>query len=250
MHHIPKPQDQARILETALKAMDIRLPHQDALQVIAKVMGYKDWKTMSAASKESLAVVEAAPVVERAPASEPEIRGPADGKLYEGLVTVDMTLSARIQVRAYNEAQAQELLCEAGHAQYPQGFEVDENYRGSCDFYLGDPSAITNLSLGEVEYESDGDHYGRAEWQDERFTYKIIMSRPNSDCSDEEEWSKVEVTLVVEDESGTKVSQEVPDYEVHTDNLGDWIEECIDNGDFDEQFDALVERLEEKLNLK
>lgn len=248
MHHIPKPQDQARILETALKAMNIRLPHQDALQVIAKVMGYKDWKTMSAAGKEALAIVEAPAVVERVPAREPEIMGPEDGDLYEALMTVDMTLSARIRVRAESDAQARELLSQAAAEQYPQGFEVDENYRGSCDFYLGDPDGVTNLSQPEIETE--GDHYGRGDWQDERFTYKIIMSRPNSDCSDEEEWSKVEVTLVVEHESGAKASKDVQDYEVHGDNLGDWIQECIDEGDFDEQFDALVEQLEEKLDLK
>lgn len=248
MHHIPKPQDQARILETALKSLDLHLPHQTALQVIAKVMGYKDWKTMSAASKEALAIVEAPPVVERAPAREPEIRGPADGKLYESLVTVDMTLSARIQVRAYDEAQAEELLREAGHAQYPTGFEVDENYRGPSDFYMGDPDSITCLTPGQVEYDSDGDYWGTASWEEDGLSYKICASRPNSDNSDEELWAEVEVSLHVTHANGVTVAKTLTDYEVHSDNLADWIEECIDNGDFDDEFSALDTELDKKVH--
>jgi hypothetical protein len=248
MHHIPKPHDQARILETALKAMEIRLPHQAALQVIAKVMGYKDWKTMSAVSKEALVVVPAPPVVERAPDREPELKGPEDGDLYEALMTVDMTLSGRVRVRAHSDAEARELLREAAAEQYPTGFEVDENYRGSGDFYMGGDDGLVNLTQPEIEAE--GDHYGCGEWQDERFTFKIIMSRPNSDSSNQEDWAEVEVSLYVSDKNGVGVSQLIKDYEVHSDNLGDWIEECIENGDFDEQFDALVEQLEQKLNVK
>lgn len=249
MHHIPKPQDQARILEAALKSLNLNLPHQAALQVIAKVMGHKDWKTMSAASKEAPTVVQAPPVVEPAPARAIEILGPEDGDLYEALMTVDMTLSGTVRVRAHNDEEARHLLREAAQQQYPQGFEVDDgNYRGPSDYYMGGDDGLVNLSQPEIEYE--GDHFGRGDWKDERFEYKIIMSRSNSDSSDEADWGQVEVSLVVGVEGGVSVSKDIPDYEVHSSNLGNWIEECIDNGDFDDEFDKLVMQLEQKLNLK
>lgn len=141
MHHIPKPQDQARIVKSELRAMNLVIPHQDALELVAKVMGFKDWKTMSGSALEL--ALPTAPNLQMPTRTAIPLIGPEDGDIYEGLVTVDMTLSARIQVRAYDKEEAQRLLREAGHAQYPTAFEVDDgNYRGPSDFYLGDSDAV------------------------------------------------------------------------------------------------------------
>lgn len=242
MHHIPKPQDQARILAKALKNLNVDVKHQDALELIAKVMGHKNWKTMSAAIDATPAVAPSAAI----PHTIPDILGPADGDVYEALVTVDMTLSARIKVRADSPEEAQTLLREAGAAQYPRGFEVDENYRGSCDFYLGDPDDITNLS--EVEYSSEGNHYGSATWADERYSYKLEISRSEPDNSDEDESSNCTLTLTISAENGVKVTLEDDDYEIHNDDLAEWLEEACDEGDFDDKIDDLIEKLEKKLS--
>jgi hypothetical protein len=245
MHHIPKPQDQARLLEKALKDLNFTVKHQDALQLIARVMGHKDWKTMSAAIAST---PEFAPVVVASaiPHTLPAMLGPDDGDIYEGMVTVDMTLSGYVKVRAHSREEAQQLLREAGHAQYPHGFEVDDgNYRGPSDFYLADPNAVENLS--EVVFDRDGDFWGNAKWKGERFQYEIDMSRDEPDSSDEDHWAAVSVTLTVSDSTGTKVTEDITDYEVHNDNLAEWIEECIDNGDFDEQLEELAEKLLQKL---
>ena len=245
MHHIPKPQDQARILENALKEMGTSVEHQVALQLIAKVMGHKNWKTMSAAVG---SVPQMAPSV-AIPHRLPEMLGPEDGDIYEALVTVDMTLSGRVKVRAYSEDEAKALFGQAGEAQYPHGFELDEgNYRGACDFYL-DSDSVENLTgvVREVEFDGQGSYYGSATWTDERFTYKIDVSRDNPDSSDEDEESKATLSITISDAAGNNVSEDF-DYEVHNDNLADYLEETLDDGDFDEDIDKLVAKLEEKLS--
>lgn len=49
MHQIPQPKDQARLLRAALAERGIKLAHQDALEAIAAVMGFRNWQTMAAA---------------------------------------------------------------------------------------------------------------------------------------------------------------------------------------------------------
>lgn len=248
MHHTPMPQDQARILKKELEDFNIDVKHQDALQLIAKVMGYKNWKTMSAAMV--AAPVAAAPAPAVIPHRMPDLIGPADGDIYEALVTVDMTLSGRVKVRANSEDEAKSLFGQAGELQYPHGFELDEgNYRGACDFYLGDSDSVENLSgvEPEIEFDGQGGYYGSATWTDERFTYKIEISRDNPDSSDEEEQSEATLSITVSDAAGNKVSED-SDYEVHHDNLADYLEETLDEGDFDDDLDKLVGQLEAKLN--
>jgi hypothetical protein len=49
MHQIPQPKEQARLLKAALATRGIKLDHQDALEVVATVMGFRSWQTMAAA---------------------------------------------------------------------------------------------------------------------------------------------------------------------------------------------------------
>lgn len=74
---------------------------------------------------------------------EVELTGPADGSIYEGIVTVDVSMSATLRVRAKSVEEARELLCAAGPANYPASFQVDEgNYRDAGSFYLGDEDSV------------------------------------------------------------------------------------------------------------
>lgn len=238
MHHIPAPQDQARILATSVKeALGAEVPHQTALELVAKVMGHKDWKTMSAA-------FETAREAKRVQLEPLIITGPEDGDLYEGIVTVDISMSGVVRVRANSLEEAKDRLEVAGHEQFPRGFRPDEeNYRSRADFYLGDEDAVENLS--KVVFDRDGSNFGSATWKDDKFEYSIRMSRENPDSSDEDDWAEVGVTLEVtsrEDESVSH-SKDIKDYEVHRDSLTSWIAECMREGDFEEDFEKLKKKV-------
>lgn len=70
MHQIPQPKDQARLLKTALATRGVTLAHQDALEAIAAVMGFRSWKTMAAAdfARAALLSTEEAAQLEEKPA--------------------------------------------------------------------------------------------------------------------------------------------------------------------------------------
>lgn len=237
MHHVPQPQDQARILTAVLNEFGIKLPHRKALEAIARVMGHKDWQTHSAAFEHEQAARNA-----KATALQ-TILGPQNGDLYEALVTVDQTLSARIRVRAHDDEEAQRLLREAGAAQYPHGFEVDEgNYRGTSDFYLGDPSALENLS--EPQFYDNDNFWAKATWQDEQFAYGIELTRSEPDVSNDERRAKVECLLSIS-RDGCTVEQESR-LSVYG-HLETHLEACIAEGDYDEAFDKLRKRVLQQL---
>lgn len=233
MHHVPQPQDQARILKAVLEDFGIKLPHRKALEAIARVMGHKDWQTHSAAF-----VQEQAAKHLKAQALQ-AIPGPEDGDLYEALVTVDQTLSARVRVRAYNEEEAKERLREAGAAQYPHGFEVDDgNYRGSSDFYLGDPDSVENLS--EPQFYDNDNFWAKVTWKDEQVAYSIELSRDEPDVSSDERRSKVTGTLTVSHDRATQ--EQTVRLNVYG-HLETFLEACLNEGDFDERLEKLKTRL-------
>lgn len=237
MHHVPQPQDQARILKSVLETFGITLPHRKALEAVARVMGHKDWQTHSAAFTQEQAAKHA-----KAQALQ-TIPGPADGDLYEALVTVDQTLSARIRVRAHSDEEARQALSNAGAAQYPHGFEVDEgNYRGPADFYLGDPDAMENLSKPEF-YDNDN-FWAKVSWRDEHFAYAIDLSRDEPDVSNDERRSKVTGTLSVSRDGATQEQEVRLNVYGH---LETYLESCLEEGDFDERFEKLKKRLMSQL---
>lgn len=49
MHQIPQPKDQARLLKDFFAARGMKVPHQDMLEAVAIVMGFRNWKTMASA---------------------------------------------------------------------------------------------------------------------------------------------------------------------------------------------------------
>ena len=258
MHHLPKPQDQARILKDALKALNLGVKHQDALEVVAKMMGFRNWKTLSATSLEAET---SSPPGATPKAEEPVVlKGPADGDIYEAFVTIGeagVTMSARIQVRAYSLEDARELLPVAGFAQFPKGFEIDEgNWPRSSEFYLGDPNDVENISNPgsgdtiEVEFDHHGEDWGSAKWSEGGFDYLIMMNRLEPDNGgDEDAWAQCEITITVS-RDGVKCEEVIKDYECHRDNLAEWLEECWDHGDFNEEILRLTEELKKKLKLK
>ncbi|MCC5611337.1 hypothetical protein LC612_32485 [Nostoc sp. CHAB 5834] len=140
MQTIPAPQDQARILMDELKSKGFTLPYQQALQAIARVMGYKNWKTMSAlqAGKPSAT-----------PAPAPSDESPADevvgteGAVFLVPVSVEMSMTAWIKARGTSEEDAKQAAREHAAAIYPQGFELDDgNHRKLGDFYCGDAEMV------------------------------------------------------------------------------------------------------------
>lgn len=233
MHHVPQPQDQARILKAVLEEFGVKLPHRKALEAIARVMGHKDWQTHSAAFESDRTAKSAKEAVLGT------VSGPADGDLYEALVTVDQSLSARIRVRARDDDEAQRLLREAGATQYPHGFEVDEgNYRGSSDFYLGDPASMENLSKPEF-YDNDN-FWAKVTWSDEQFAYGIELSRDEPDVSNDERRSKVTGTLSASRNGATFELQTRLNVYGH---LESFLEAGLAEGDFVEHFEKLKKRV-------
>ena len=229
MHHVPQPKDQAHILTAALRELGLELPQQQALEVTAKMMGYKDWQTHSAAFKTEQAAKPASMPIPRSPA----LMGPEDGDIYEALVTVDQTMSARIRVRAEDPDQARELLREAAAAQYPQGFEVDEgNYRGVSDYYLADPDALENLSEPVLD-DGSCDHWAKATWEDADHRYEVEMSRDEPDNSDED--TQAAVSLMLRLHRGGKTLEQPGTLEVHGD-LRDYLQEMLDDYEFNDLF--------------
>lgn len=245
MKNVPQPKEQARILKAALADLGLPIKHQAALGVVARLMGSRDWPTL-AASFEAAQAQQAEQQAARQQALA-TIAGPEDGELYEAIVTVDQTLSARIRVRAHSLEEAKGRFGAAACAQYPHGFELDDgNYRGPGDFYLGDADAVDNLSEPDIDTDS-GDFAASASWHDERFRYHIDLSREEPDCANDERRAKVTETLTVSLDD-VKV-QRTSRSEVYGD-LGDYLRDALDEGDWDEAFDKLAAKLERQLKRK
>jgi hypothetical protein len=238
MKNVPQPKEQARVLKTALKDLGMSIKHQDALSIVAGIMGVRDWPTLSADFEAAERNRQAGQL------ALSKIQGPEDGDLFEAIVTVDQTMSARIRVRAHSLEDAKRMFGSAGHAQYPHGFELDDaNYRSASAFYLGDSDDVENLST--PEYDSDcGDFSASVTWKDARFDYRVDVSRDEPDCSNDERRAKVTETLTL---SHGKVSVESTSKDQIFESLGGYLESTVDAGDFDHLFAALAAKLERKL---
>lgn len=238
MKNVPQPKEQARVLKAALTQLGMDIKHQDALAVVASMMGVRDWPTLSASFEAAEEHRQAAQKVLS------RIDGPSDGDLFEALVTVDQTMSARIRVRAHSLEDAKQMFGPVACAQYPHGFELDEgNYRGPSDFYLGDSDAVENLSDPEIETES-GDFAASATWRDDRFSFRIDLSRNEGDSSDDERRARTtEIITVSLDDVNVQRTRRLEVYG----NLGDYLSEVLDDGDYDDVFDELSAKLERKL---
>lgn len=156
MHQVPQPKEQATLLKAYLAEAGLTLGHQRALEAIAKVMGYKNWKTMAAQTRP-------APV---APAAQPVqvlVPGPADGELYDVPVTVKETATAIFQVRAFSAEEAIDAACELAHSEYPEKFTLDEgNYKSLRDFYCPDSDEVTPVAAAGVSDEPHQDEPHKA----------------------------------------------------------------------------------------
>lgn len=139
---------QATKLVSLLKAHDGPVRYQDALELLAQLNGHKNWKTMSGLLDK--------PNSATTPASDPgepsrfqrfatpegeqftQTEIPGTGFLYRVPVTVDVTQTAVVLVRAGDVDEAVDLaraLVAAGGAP----MELDEgNYRGLADYYCPD----------------------------------------------------------------------------------------------------------------
>lgn len=238
MKNVPQPKEQARVLKAALAQLGMKIKHQDALTVVASMMGVRDWPTLSASFEAAEEQRQTAQKILS------RIDGPSDGDLFEALVTVDQTMSAYIRVRAHSLEDAKQMFGSVACAQYPHGFELDEgNYRGPSDFYLGDSDAVENLSEPEIDTES-GDFSASATWSDDRFSFRIDLSRDEGDSSDDERRARVTETITVS--CGEVNVQRTKRLEVY-DDLGGYLSEVLDDGDYDDVFVELAAKLERKL---
>lgn len=72
-----------------------------------------------------------------------EVPGQAADPEWEVPLTLDMTLSATIRVRAGDRAEAISMAREYASTKGYGLFSLDEgNYRGASDFYVGDPAGV------------------------------------------------------------------------------------------------------------
>ena len=237
MHHLPQPKDQARLLKAALKTHQMTLGHQDALEVVATLMGHKTWKAFSAAFDNTTAQQQ----VQRSALAT--LAGPEDGDIYEGLVTVDQTMSATVRVRAHSPEEAHDLLGQAACDQFPHGFELDEgNYRGASDFYF-DSARVDNMS--QVVYDADNNDFSAtASWGDEHCTYCVTLTRAEGDCSDDERRSVVDVSITVADAAGNTLS--TSSESEAGDDLRDFLRDELKDGNFEDTCDDLKAKLQKK----
>lgn len=233
MHHTPSLKDQAVTLKQQLALAGITLAHQKTLPIVAAMNGHSSWDIAVAheqAQADAKAVCKAAVAV---------VQGSPDGDLYQGMVTVDQTMSANIRVYAKSEEEAISRLSEAGRAQFPHGFSVDEgNYRGDSDFYIGDTSEVRNVS--EPDINTDNDFSGDVTWQDKDFTYCVDMSRNEPDSSSDDRRAKV--TALYSLKTPFSEVRATAKHEAHSD-LRSFLEECLDDGSFDITFEVLKRRL-------
>lgn len=69
------------------------------------------------------------------------------GRLYDVPITVDTTLSGRVQVKAESVEEAIELACEMAARGEGVKLELDDgNYRGACDYYCPDSADVLILA--------------------------------------------------------------------------------------------------------
>lgn len=142
---------QAKKLVSMLQAHQGPVQYQDALELLAQLNGFKNWKTMSAAlspDKAPCAGAQPEPAVEETRGLRLQVPGehhtfiqdsvPGTGFLYRVPITVDVTQTALVLVRAEDEDDAIELaktLVAEGGA--PMELD-DSNYRGRADYYCPD----------------------------------------------------------------------------------------------------------------
>lgn len=120
------------------------MPHADIINAQTEIM-MKELAVLNVfvSKAELLGIVTKMAAVKDASPVQPALQGPIDGDLYEGIVTIDVTMSGTVKVRANSADEARELLCTAAQSNFPQSFEVDESlFR---NFYLGDPDAVEKV---------------------------------------------------------------------------------------------------------
>ena len=141
-----------------------------------------------------------------------------------------------------NKPKARQEFSEAGQAQFPRAFEVDDgNYHTQGDFYLGDVEAIDCVS--KPEFDHDVNFCGSATWQDAEYTYAISMSRNEPDNANDAIRARVTGTLTLTNRVGQSQTKALKGLEVFSDNLADWIRDCMDASEFEDDFTKLKAKL-------
>jgi hypothetical protein len=245
MHHIPHPKEQAKTLMQLAKARGWKLGNQDALEIVAEMLGFKSWQACSASIVESATQVTAEEV-------GPETRvAPCDAKegkhLFAANVTADTTMTARLAVWATDRNDAIEKLIEFGGKLWKQAdsvFEQDEGNQDADDVYLGDEDDIEELSSLEI----DGDDMcACAGWADERASYRVWFTRDEPDHADDSRRSAVTVSLECTPnlKGAARVEKELAGdagYVCSEDNLRAELRHAVTEGDFEDEFDKLLKK--------
>ncbi|KWU26329.1 glyoxalase superfamily protein [Burkholderia cenocepacia] len=231
MHHTPNLKSKAEILAQLFNEQGMQLAHQQALDFVARLEGFKDWHTASAAQPkvpDDLAV--ALHIQPRADKSECE--------LFTALATVDVTMSAHIGVWAADADEARGFVRSYAADLYREnkGFELDEgNMRRAADFYLNE----TPESVSTPEIEGDNS-YVDATYQVDEYDRRVQLSREQPDHSSDERRARVEATLTVS--YGVVSFSRTLKVSVYG-SLSSYARTAIEEGDFDEAFEALTARV-------
>jgi len=181
----------ARRVGSHLAHHGAKVPHSKLLHAIAASIGETDWQVLT--HRHAPATVETlpSPALETTPEDsalaqpkgQPFI--PGTGFLYEVPVTVDVTASAFIKVRAATKHEAIALAREFaadGHIE----LEMDEgNYRRPGDYYVGDKDILEPLD--DDEPPTPDDHQDFAQVQ--RGAYRISLV----DADDDMYWAELDV---------------------------------------------------------
>lgn len=232
MHKTPNQHEQIARMVNYFQQQGISVTDEQALHAIATALGYAKPSDYVATFMQVNAGVGPKPGL--------ALVGPADGRIYQALVTVDVTESAMVRVRAYNEEEAEGLFPEAAQLQYPHGFELDDNAPDLSKFYLGDPEAI----FEDYPLEVYGDSFSAdATWTDSGRNYRIQASRDEPDNADDDMRAAVSLMLTITDATGKSVTNELNEFTVHDDSLSVWLEEAIGEGDFESHFEELLKNL-------
>jgi len=234
MHHTPDLKSKAATLrQLILDDFKLDVPHQEALRYVARLEGYKDWQTASAAQQAAVSDADESGLLV-VPCEDT-----AGCAFYTALATVDVTMSAHIGVWAKNKGDAADAIREHAQELYQagEGFALDDgNHRRACDFYMND--SLECVSRPEVEGD---DAYVDATYQVDESYRRVQLSRNEPDHARDDRRARVETTLTLS-KGITSVSRTL-----RSDVCGDlqsYVRTAIQEGDFDEEFKRLSVRLE------
>ena len=136
------------------------------------------------------------------------VAGDAADELFSVMLTVDMTMSNRLLVRARDRNHALELAREFASSNQ-EGFEIDEgNYRGGSDYYLGDSDEGIQPLSDETNADGDDMFAQISVYSREGYELRASLSRLEPDCSDGDRCCACEFSIAIADTDFSYTTEE------------------------------------------